>query len=296
MLEKSGLAQVPRELREGLVGDVVRDQRAAASPYGALVAAPLAQVAGILHAKPQIVYVPDDPRLGRYRETFANRLALFEVRADDDVSDVPGLEGAYDVISAQKLREDLQEDHDRRVDQREYLRARLLDAVLGDWDRHADQWRWAAYEPGELDPSLSGEAATQGKVYRPIPRDRDFAFFRPGGIMGFFLAYTDDRYEPYSSEFPDAHGLSSNGFEQDRRFYSRLTLEDFELIARDLQSRLTDVEIERAVARVPREVRKIEGTFWASSLKGRRDDLVEYARRLYYLHAPVIDVVGSDRA
>ncbi|OZC04261.1 hypothetical protein BSZ36_15485 [Rubricoccus marinus] len=294
LLEKSGLAQVPVELRDGVVADVVRDQRAAASPFGALVAAPLADAAGILYQEPRIVYVPDDPRLGRYRETFAGRLALFEVRADDDVSDVPGLLGAYDVISAQKLREEMAEDQDHRVDQRTYLRARLLDALLGDWDRHQDQWRWSAYEPGELDPSLTGDAATKGKVYLPIPRDRDFAFFRPGGIMGFFLSYSDDRFEPYGEDFTDTYGLSFNGFKQDRRFYNELTREDFEAVARELQGLLPDPVIDDAIGQLPPPIRAQEGTFWGSSLKSRRDDLVEYANRLYRLHAPVVDVVGSN--
>ena len=294
LLEKSGLAQVPRELREGAVADVVRDQRAAANPFGVLVAASLADELGVLYQEPRLVFIPDDPRLGRYRETFANRLALFEVRADDDVSEVPGLLGAADVVSAQKLREELADDQDHYVDQRAYLRARYLDALLGDWDRHQDQWRWNAYEPGELDPTLTGDAATQGKVYRPIPRDRDFAFFRPGGIMGFFLAYSDSRFEPYGPEFTDTYGLSFNGYEQDRRFYNQLTREDFLEVAREVQEALPDVVIERAVARVPREVRKIEGAFWAESLKGRRDDLVEYANKLYELYSPVVDVVGSN--
>lgn len=294
LLEKSGLAQVPPELRSGLVGDIVRDQRAAANPYGVLVAAELADAIGVLYQQPKIVYVPDDPRLGRYRETFADRLALFEVRADDDVSDVPGLIGASDVVSAQKLREEMMEDQDHAVDQKNYFRARLLDGLLGDWDRHADQWRWSAYEPGELDSTLTGDAATKGKIYRPVPRDRDFAFFRPGGIMGFFLAYSDDRFEAYGEDFTDTYGLTFNGFKQDRRFLNALTREEMEEVAREVQAALPDIAIERAVARVPREVRKIEGDFWARSLKSRRDDLVEYANRLYDLHANVVDVVGSN--
>ena len=249
---------------------------------------------GVLYQQPKLVYVPDDPRLGRYREAFANRLALFEVRADDDVSQVPGLLGAYDVVSAPKMREEMAEDQDHRVDQRAYFRARLLDGLLGDWDRHADQWRWAAYEPGDLDPTLTGDAATRGKLYRPVPRDRDFAFFRPGGFFGFFLGYSDDRFKPYGPTFNSAYGLTFNGFKQDRRFFNRLTRDDMEAVAREVQDALTDMVIERSVARVPREIRKLEGEFWTRSLKGRRDALVEYANNLYDLHANVVDVLGSD--
>ena len=43
------------------------------------------------------------------------------------------------------------------------LRARLLDMLIGDWDRHDDQWRWVAFEEGKHD-------------FKAIPRDRDQAF------------------------------------------------------------------------------------------------------------------------
>jgi hypothetical protein len=36
--------------------------------------------------------------------------------------------------------------------------------LIGDWDRHYDQWRWAEYKK-------KGQV-----IYRPIPRDRDQAF------------------------------------------------------------------------------------------------------------------------
>jgi hypothetical protein len=28
-------------------------------------------------------------------------------------------------------------------DEDEYIKARLFDMLIGDWDRHYDQWRWA---------------------------------------------------------------------------------------------------------------------------------------------------------
>ena len=43
-------------------------------------------------------------------------------------------------------------------------RRRLFDMLIGDWDRHQDQWRWIEFKE-------NGK-----KVYRPMPRDRDQAF------------------------------------------------------------------------------------------------------------------------
>jgi hypothetical protein len=51
------------------------------------------------------------------------------------------------------------------------LKARLLDIVIGDFDRNMDQWKWATTDTG------------QGKLYFPIPRDRDEAFFNSDGWL-----------------------------------------------------------------------------------------------------------------
>ena len=294
LLEKSGLAQVPYELRDGLVGDIVLELRAAMAPWAALVASPLARAAGVAQPDPQIVYVPDDPRLGRYRELFADRLALFEIRPDDDMSDVPGFEGMTDVGSAANLREDLREDQDHRVDQRAYVEARLFDMLLNDWDRHADQWRWAAYEPVELDPSLTGDEATRGKVYRPIARDRDFALYGIGGLFQPVLQIFDERLQPTRRSFDSIRGLTHNGFVQDRRFLNELTREDWEAAVAAIQARLPDAVIEDAVRQTPAAIQPLVAADWAAALKSRRDRLGEAALAYYDIQANVVDVLGSD--
>ena len=294
LLEKSGLAQVPLALRDGLVGDIVLELRAAMAPYGAIVASPLARTVGVAQPDPRIVYVPDDPRLGRYRETFADRLALFEVRPDDDVSDVPGFEGFTDVVSASKMREEVREDQDQRVDQRAYLRARLFDLLIADWDRHADQWRWGAFEPGELDPTLQGDEATRGKVYLPIARDRDFSFYGIGGAFQPVLQTFDERLQPLDDDYGNIKGAVGNGFLQDRRFLNELSLDEWRAVARDMQAALTDAAIERSVRALPDTIYAQVGDYWTTSLRGRRDKLVEAAESLYDLTATVVDVIGSD--
>ena len=64
LLEKSGLAQVPYALRDGLVGDVVLELRAAMAPYGALVASPLARAVGVAQPDPHHRLRPRRPAPG----------------------------------------------------------------------------------------------------------------------------------------------------------------------------------------------------------------------------------------
>ncbi len=296
LVEKSGLAQVPPDLRTGVVGDVVLDFRSAMNPYGPLVSGPLAEAAGVLQPFFGYYFIPDDPRLGRYRETFGNRLALVNVRPDDDVSDVRGMRGAADVVSVGKLYEELAADQDHRVDARAYLRARLLDNVMGDWDRHSDQWRWAAFEPGELDPSLTGDAATDGKVYQPVARDRDFAFHDVNGLLPALISrFGDPRLQSFDERIRRVPYLNQSGFPQDRRFLARLSRDDWRAEAEALRAALTDDAIDAGVAAMPEPVRALIGERYRETLRARRDDLPRAASRFYEHLAEVVDVVGSDQ-
>ena len=294
LIEKGGTGGLPVPLQDGFAADLVLDLRSAALPYASVVTAELSRAAGIYTPRPRVVYVPDDPRLGRYRSTFADRLALIEVQPDDDMTRLPGWDGVTDVVSDQKLREELRDDRDHRVDQRAFLRARLLDLVVADWDRHAGQFRWAAFEPGELDPTLTGDAATQGKVYVPIPGDRDWAFYDLGGLAQRALYQTDRRYQPLGDDFGSLLGLTQNGQFQDRRFLNALAAQDVQAVAEDLQAALTDDAIERALAQLPPAVAVEVAGRWRRTLRGRRDRLPEAAGRLYELVASEVDVVGSD--
>jgi hypothetical protein len=153
---------LPPALRPTIAKDILQDQVSASHPYAAVVVPPLAAALGIPHANPEIVYVPDDPALGQYQHDFANQVFLFEEREplDADKTD-----------NTAKAQARLQKDPDNRVDQATVLRARLLDMLLGDYDRHEDQWRWQRVE------------STRGSLYEPVPRDRDHVFYKPTGWL-----------------------------------------------------------------------------------------------------------------
>ena len=103
-------------------------------PYGALVVPLLADAAQVVHSEPKYYFVPDDPALGLYRKIFANKICLLE-------SYEPGSDES-DTKSTAKVIDKLIDDSKNHVDQEAVLRARLLDMMIGDWDRHFDQWRF----------------------------------------------------------------------------------------------------------------------------------------------------------
>ena len=291
--KRSGLL-VPPSLRGTVAEDVFADQIQTTNPYGALVVPRLARAAGIYYATPQFRIVPDDPRLGVYREDFANTLVLFEERADDFYEE-PRFGEAEDVDSSIKLFAELREDNDTRVDQPFYLRSRLFDLLIGDWDRHQDQWRWAQFEPFQLDSTLTGEARTKGKVYRPIPRDRDQVFFTMSGVLPKIAQRFVEGLQDFDEEYGDLIGLTQNALELDRRFLTELERSDWQRIAADLQSRMTDEVFREALQDWPEAINALEGERTLRLLQSRRDQIPEMAEDYYELMANVVDVVGSDK-
>lgn len=295
LLNKAPNKTLPEELQRSIVADIVLDLGSATIPWGAVAAGELAEATGLYHTEPRLVYVPDDPRLGVYRETFGDQLALFEVRPDEDMSAYPSFGRAEDVVSYTDMIADMEGDNDHRMDQRFFLRNRLLDLLLSDWDRHPDQWRFAAFEPFELDPALEGDARTEGKVYRPIPRDRDFAFYNIGGILPFFAKRALPKLQRFDTGYGDLAGLTVSGIPLDRRFTNGLTREDWLEEARDFQASLSDAEIEAAIRLWPDEIYEPYGPRTVRVLKERRAQIVDVAERVYDLYVRDVDVVGSDR-
>src|SRR5207247_7090883 len=147
-------------LRETIAQRVVRDQISVLHPGASLVAAPLLEAAGVLHVQPYLVVLPDDPRLGDFRPEFAGMLGILEERPREGPGGASRFAGASDVAGTDRLLDLRRGSSRERVDSRAFLAARLLDLLLGDGDRHADQWRWARFDD------------TEGHVWRPIPRPR----------------------------------------------------------------------------------------------------------------------------
>lgn len=284
-IEKYAEGAVPKAFQNTFAVDLVQDQISASHPYGAFVIPHLAQAAGVYHTNPKLVFIPDDPRLGDYREDFANTLALYEERPDDDWSDAEFFGKSKKIISTTKVIEKLADDNDNYVDQEWVLRSRLFDLVIGDWDRHDDQWRWASFKKGK------------GKMYRPIPRDRDQAFFVNTGIFPAIWSrkWGLPKFEGFNHEVRWPSGLMFNARYFDRTFLTGLSREDWVKAVEDIQTKMTDEVIENAIKKWPEEIYGNHGDDIIAKLKSRRDKLKGYALDHYVFISKEVDVLGSNK-
>ena len=103
-----------------------------------------AQAAGIYHPSPKLVYIPDTPELGDLQQYFGGVLALLEEDADENWENNPQFGSTPNAVSTETMLEHVNESHDHTIDAKAFLKARLFDMWLNDWDRHEGQWRWAS--------------------------------------------------------------------------------------------------------------------------------------------------------
>ncbi|RAW00961.1 BamA/TamA family outer membrane protein [Pseudochryseolinea flava] len=284
-VEKFPEKAVPEMLKKTFAQDLVQDQISAAHPYGALVVPFLAEAAGIYHTNPTVVFIPDDPNLGIYRREFANVLALFEERPAGEAKDKPHFGNADKVISTDKVLLKLAEDSDNSVDQEFVVRSRLFDLTIGDWDRHDDQWRWAVIKDKKKE------------TYRPIPRDRDQAFFYSDGWLASFWSrrWILPKFEGFRDEVNWTPGFMFNARYFDRSFLNGLSKEQWITQAKSLQAALTDDVIQQSILKFPKELYQHHGDEIVRKIKARRDQLTRYAGEHYAFLAKEVNVVASDK-
>ncbi len=278
-----GMALDP-QLRSSVVEDVVVDGIAANHPYASVMVGPIADAVQVLHTDPRLVFVGDDPGLDIYRDAFANTLGLLEERTSGDWSHTPSLGNSKDLVSSTDLIDALRKSHDAVLDHRAVLRARLLDLEIGDWDRHDDQWRWATYD------------LPHGKtLYKPVPRDRDEAFFRQDGILPniFNRKWLMPKFQTYGPDIRDMAGQNFNARYFDRAYLTGLSWPAWKSIADSMRTELTDSVFSKAIIQLPDTAQRGMGAFAMAGLKGRRDGLEKLARRMYLQLARNVNVVGT---
>lgn len=271
---------LPEELRDTAVGDIAQDMLAASVPAGGLAAVPIAVAAGVWQQQPRLFVMPDSPLLGEFREQFAGllgTLAEYPTAAPGG-----GTFGATEIIAGMDVFPLITASPDAFVDPIEFLRARLVDALLGDWDRHIGQWRFARV-PGR--PGLV-----------PVAEDRDQAFAQYEGIAVSMARDREPKFNDFSADYPDLEGLSWNARSLDRRFLVGLSIQDWIAVAEDIQRRLTDEVLADAVAHLPAPYVDLAGEEMLAKLIARRDSLQDLARAHYEFLAGEVNVFGTDTA
>ncbi|MQA91443.1 MAG: BamA/TamA family outer membrane protein [Gemmatimonas sp.] len=271
-IDKDQSGGLPRDFEDTVLDDIIQDQVSSKHPGGALVVDALLETVGVLHASPRLAVMADHPMLGEYRSEFGGMLGIIEERPDesDGAQGSPyKFRGHERVIGSDRFLERLRESSEDRSDARAFLTARLMDLLLGDWDRHEDQWRWAQVD------------RDGARHWLPIPRDRDNAFFHADGVIRRVGKMMRPFVVTFDENVSDLSGLTYNARLLDQLILPELTREEWQEVAAEVQGHLTDDVIANAVAVLPPAYYEGSGEDLIRKLRARRDRLTEILPAFY---------------
>lgn len=270
------------KLRPTLAGRILQDQISASYPGAPLVIDALSAAADIPYVSHRLVVLPDDDSLGEFRAQFAGQMGFLERVVDEDEPLPPGFEGVTRVVDTDKLEERMEADPRVRIDSNAFVKARLFDMFIGDWDRHELQWKWL--QRGD------------GAPFQPYPVDRDQAFIHFDGLLPHVASGNHPMLVEFEPIYRNVLGLVWNSRVLDRRMLGGVERAAYREAARELQQSLTDEVIVDAVRRLPAQWFALNGQHFITALKGRRDRLPGEAEAFYRLMADQVDLHGTNVA
>jgi hypothetical protein len=282
-INKSRSEVIPPNLRGTFMENIVNDGISMSHPYGAFAIPNMLEHAGIYHTWPTLVYLPAQKALDTFNEKFANDLYMLEQKPEGDWHEADNLGNFRAFNSTEEVLIKLQMNNTFSVDQRAFVKARLFDMLIGDWDRHEGNWSW-----GEVKVS-------NGIQFKPIPRDRDQSFYMHDGFVidrvlqasGFFYM------QHFDYKVGNVSKMGHAARYMDRLFTNALTLDDWMREAEALQKALTDSVIVQSVAQLPPEVYAVKGQEMIDKLKARREQIPAFAKQHYLFIAKEVEVTGT---
>lgn len=273
-VEKYPEVLLPPNLRETFARDILKDNMSAQHPFSALVAPVFAAAIGAAHSDPVIGWVAPDENLGEFDDDFANTVALLEERLPVGPTD-----------NSIKMSKKLVEDNDNSVNSDMLLKLKCLDVLLGDWDRHFDQWRWLA------------QPTDSGIYYHPVPRDRDQVFYRSDGKIqrmaqsSWFLPMM----QGYERELRDINWFLWEGREINSRWFNQMDEGQWLRVVNEFCAMMTDELFNTALKRLPEPGYSLRKEELFNTLSMRRKEMPQLMLKYYRFFNRVVDIELSDK-
>jgi len=278
------------DLKDSYLQEFLMDFYTGSHPYAPFTVGTLSDAIGIYHTNPILFYVPKQPALDDFNVDFGDELYMIEEHAGDG-HNIASFGYSSELKSTDAMFDNLRDDEKYEVDSDLYLRARLFDMVLGDWDRHVDQWRWAEFK----------KKKSSKIVYRPVPRDRDMAFSNMGD--GFFMNLATRIIpglrimEGYKSEIRNVEGFNSSPktYVLDVALLNHMQREEWIKQAKFIQENLTERTIDEAFLNFPEEVRDHTVDEIKQIILSRVKHLNETANQYFEVINKFAVVTGTDK-
>ena len=276
---------IESEFKNTVAEKFIADYYTTSHPYTPFILADLSKKVGVLHTNSALFYVPKQNSLGKFNSDFGGELYLIEERPIDENKELENFGKPDAIVSTDEVFANIRKDEKYQVDEVSYIRARLFDMVIGDWDRHADQWRWAAFK------------AEDRIVYKPIPRDRDQAFTKAdGALLSLLIKMPGLRHmKSFKKDFPNVRWFNMAAHGMDIAFIKKNDPLVWSAQANYIREHLTDTAIDSAFAKLPKEVIGKDTQTISDNLKSHKNNIEKFALAYSKLLQETVLIVGTDK-
>nr|WP_294926527.1 metallophosphoesterase [uncultured Flavobacterium sp.] len=276
---------VETDFKDTYAEDFLLDFYTTAHPYAPFSVGFMADKLGLSHTNPVLYYIPKHNTLKEFNSNFGDALYMVEERPADNQKDAHSFGKPNDIISTDDMMKNLHKDEKYSVDEKEYMKARLFDMLIGDWDRHEDQWRWGEYKEGNK------------IVYKPIPRDRDQAFAKyDGTLLSLLMNIPALRHmRSFKNKIDNVKWLNREPYPLDLAFVRVSDKNDWIAQAKYIQEHLSDADIDNAFKSLPKEVQDETIDDIKRKLKNRKKELQKYAAVYFDVLSRTVMVAGTDK-
>ena len=268
---------VPASVSSGLVADLTSGR----NPAGPLVAAALAQAAGVPNQEAWLLALPSRsavPGLDAGDPGRAGYLLLGDPPAS---SDSTGPVGAGTVITSLAVLHRTLNDPTEMVDARAALRASLFNVYVGNLAPGFLDWRWEAV-------TVDG-----GIRWRPLGTFRETALARYDGIATYLARPIQPDLATFGPNYPHTLTGVPDQASSYRYMLGSLGRPAWDSAASALQSALTDSVISAAVGRMPAPYQAQVGERLIRYLRERRDHLPDAVDLMYRQVRREAEVYGT---
>lgn len=255
-----------------------------AHPYAPFSINKLAEAANVFHTNPKLYFIPKQPTLKQFNSNYGDELYLIEERATSGHGDLENFGYSNTIISTDDVAQKIRISDNYTIDEESYIRTRLFDMLIGDWDRNEDQWKWAEFKNNDQ------------TIYKPVPINRGQAFSKYDG----FLLEAVTRMIPglklmqvYDTDIRNVKWFNKEPYALDMAIIKEATFEDWEKEITFLQNNITDTVIDSAFVQMPSEIQDKTTIDIKAKLKGRLSNLTKIAKK-YYKHLDKYPIIRGD--
>ncbi|UZO79866.1 metallophosphoesterase [Aquimarina sp. ERC-38] len=266
--------------------ELLADFYTSSYPYAFMTTGPLAKAIDVYHSNPSILYMPKHARLGNYNKTFGDEMYFIQKRPGKEYKNEASFGAPDDIENTEDMLENLRRDEKYKMDEAWYIRTRLFDMLLGDWDRHSDQWKWARFDRDSI------------QLYRPIPKDRDQVYSNyDGAVLKFvrLIVPTVRKFQVFSDTIRNVRWLNESGLKLDRTLAKESPKAVWIVEAEKIRKQLTDSVIDKAFTHLPISLQDSIADKIKSQLKNRRNHIVDVASRYYDYMSKQVIITGTDK-